>query len=583
MVGTPSGNSKFSFLTSIFVLVSVHLCAQSDAVWKKMNITEESYAIVEKGNYSFCGIATPSTVPKRDGRRVYYLAVLSGDYSHFGNIVLADNEKAIIYKECDMKEDVLSQGYPNNSEAEDCNYQIIDLSAYNLQNRVLTSENEWKEKYSDITVLSDYIPVRKGMEYIPQSLGDFRLTIYHYDKNRKFVDITSWYTLNGPFVALGDYVRIGIRKKPQCQISPDDVRMAEIFLETDQHKLARLNISNDFSSDSLLLVLEDDFSTFDKTVWEKFDSANPSFELAYGAAPFRQNNVNVKDGALILEAKRTSNTFRGQKFSYTTGLVVSKDRFVINSGRVDVRMKVDCCPVSNAGLWLNPQFGRWPEGQEIDIVEITKMNYAAGSLHYTTHASFLNTGKAVPDDVITKPYAGIADLSDWHVWSCEWDSKTIKYYCDNILYGVITASEIEPDIPFDKSARYLVFSYGLAETQKKRKASYQMMIDWVRVYSVDNHSHLFHDDNNEIFLDYGMDNALIMHPNEWRGLYPKLKYYDGNTLSKLKLKIIQDDNHILSMGNTNMVLYSHGIGSAICEVSFRNLSKRFRVVVVDGR
>ena len=576
MFRNPFKQRKILLLIVLFLTCIKH-SAQSDIQWKMMSLTEESLAFLKNNDYSFCGVATPETSPERNEEKVYYLAALPGDYLHFGNIALSGNEKAIIYKLEIAQDGRLKKLYNASLESNAKKDSQIKLSSFSLKNLVITSENEWKAKYSDITVLSDFIPVYKGMAYSPQSLGDYRLTIYHYDKEKQFIDITSWFTLEGPFIALGDYMVVGIRKNPLSKITPDDVKKQNITFYTDQHLLTRLNIGDNRYNDSLQLVFEDNFDFFDYTKWEKYESSNPSFGFGYGAAPYKANNISIEDGQLVIEAKREYNLMSGKQYLFTTGLVDSKDRFVINSGRVDIRMKVDYCPGSNAGLWINPQFGRWPEGQEIDVVEITKKEYAAGALHYTSHVSFNNTGKPVSDDVIIKPYAGLSNLSDWHLWSCEWDRKTIKYYCDNILYGIIDSNDIEPDIPFDKSAKYLVFSYGLAETDKKRDASYKMTIDWIRVYSAENY-HLY-ESNNEILIDYDMEKPLIMHPNEWRGLYPMLKYYDGNALAKVKLKIIQDDNHILSTGSSNMVLYSHGKGPAVCEISTRKISKRFKVVV----
>lgn len=560
-------------LIELLIHFPLFLNAQATGEWRKMELTEETLHFLLSNNYSFGGIVNPTAKPPKGFNRAYYLAGLSGEYRYFGNISLAEGESVVVCR-CDNSELL---NIEQNVNKERTPY-LIKLSSCNLHNEVITKENGWKESFSDITVLSDYIQVSKGTEYAPHSLGDYRLTIYHYDKDKNFLDITSWFTLKEPFISLGDYVRIGIRKRSLSKITPMQVKKQDISFDGDTDKMLRLNIGNRSHGDSLHLVFEDEFNFYDSTKWEIFDSFNPSFSLDCGAAPYRSKNVFVSNGNLVIRAQKEKSVLDNIRYHYTTGLVDSKGKFNINSGRVDIRMKADYCPDFNAGLWLNPQFGRWPEGQEIDIVEITKENYASGALHYTHAASFMNTGKPVSDDVVVKPFTGKANLLDWHVWSCEWNNYQIRFYCDNILYGIVNSSEIRPDIPFDKSAKYLVLSYGLHNSEKKRLQSYRMYIDWVRVYS-NNDENKLSNLYNQIVLDYDMQHPLTMKKNEWRGIYPTLSYNDGSAMSKLELKIIKDDDNILSLGNTNMVIYSHGVGSATCEVIGNGMSKQFRVVV----
>lgn len=47
-------------------------------------------------NFQYAGIATPTTNPGTPDQNVFYLAATAGTYANFGNIVLAENEVAIL-------------------------------------------------------------------------------------------------------------------------------------------------------------------------------------------------------------------------------------------------------------------------------------------------------------------------------------------------------------------------------------------------------------------------------------------------------------------------------------------------------
>lgn len=77
-------------------------------------------------NYQYAGIATPSTNPDNPDQNVFYLASTAGTYVNFGNIVLAENEVAILkYNGSWTKE---SSGF---ASAEVVN-QIIELTNLGL-------------------------------------------------------------------------------------------------------------------------------------------------------------------------------------------------------------------------------------------------------------------------------------------------------------------------------------------------------------------------------------------------------------------------------------------------------------------
>ena len=73
-------------------------------------------------NYQYAGIATPSTNPGTPDQNVFYLASTAGTYVNFGNIVLAENEVAILkYNGSWTKE---ASGFASKEEVDDLAFKV---------------------------------------------------------------------------------------------------------------------------------------------------------------------------------------------------------------------------------------------------------------------------------------------------------------------------------------------------------------------------------------------------------------------------------------------------------------------------
>lgn len=168
-------------------------------------------------------------------------------------------------------------------------------------------------------------------------------------------------------------------------------------------------------------------------------------ELQYYAD--RPQNVSVKDGNLVLTARRES--YRGK--SFTSGRVNSNKKIVFAKGKIEASIKL---PKTYKGLW--PAFWMmgndynelgWPKCGETDILEMGHKDgyetvdkserYFNGALHWGPQWGV--TGDYTAQS--TAPYS----LQDgqYHKFSCVIDDEHIYMYLDDLA---------EPYMAFDLSA-----------------------------------------------------------------------------------------------------------------------------------
>jgi len=142
---------------------------------------------------------------------------------------------------------------------------------------------------------------------------------------------------------------------------------------------------------------------------------------------YKTDNAFVKDGNLVLEAKKES--YLGK--DYTSGKVVTKGKQAWTFGRFEIKAKMPESQGIWPAIWMLPEddnlYGGWPQGGEIDILELLghQSNKIYGTVHYgNPHASgqgeyTLKSGK----------------FSDsYHVYAFEWDPGEMRWYIDGALF-----------------------------------------------------------------------------------------------------------------------------------------------------
>lgn len=203
----------------------------------------------------------------------------------------------------------------------------------------------------------------------------------------------------------------------------------------------------------------------------------------------RAENSFVSDGTLKIKALKEDYIYNGSMKSYTSARLNAKHAFTY--GRIEVRAKLP----SEAGTWpaiwtlgansnetgnyFGDQYGSvgWPLCGEIDIMEQTgwDKNIIISHFHWgdLNTEEYLNEGSEVP----------IADAStEFHVYSLEWDSGSIKAYVDDTLIHELPNS---PNKPYNEE-QYLILNIAmggnLGGEVPDTFSEDTLEIDYVRIY-----------------------------------------------------------------------------------------------------
>lgn len=136
----------------------------------------------------------------------------------------------------------------------------------------------------------------------------------------------------------------------------------------------------------------------------------------------RPDNANIDNGNLLIIAKKES--YGGR--SYTSARMKTQGLQSFTYGKIEARIKL---PVGK-GLW--PAFwmlGKsisevgWPKCGEIDILEhINNKKEIVGTMHWDNNGH-VSAGKATP-----------CNVAQYHVYSIDRDTKTIKWFLDGNKY-----------------------------------------------------------------------------------------------------------------------------------------------------
>lgn len=201
-----------------------------------------------------------------------------------------------------------------------------------------------------------------------------------------------------------------------------------------------------------------------------------NFELQY----YRSENTTLQDGHLIISAKEES--FSGS--DYTSSRIISKNKFDFRYGRVDIRAALP----EGQGMWpalwmlgINIDQVGWPACGEVDIMEKVggagKENEIHGTVHWQNSGQAANFGRATTLSTNT--------TNQFHVYSIEWNSTTIRWMVDNVEYNVIDTTPAE----LDEFRRSFFFIMNVAvggtwpgDPNASTTFPQHMIVDYIRVF-----------------------------------------------------------------------------------------------------
>jgi beta-glucanase (GH16 family) len=188
----------------------------------------------------------------------------------------------------------------------------------------------------------------------------------------------------------------------------------------------------------------------------------------------RPENINISNGTLKINLLKED--YQGS--SYTSARILTKGKYSFKYGRIDIRAKLPSGGGTWPALWsLGDDIDTtpWPGCGEMDFMEHVgnQQNKIFSTLHYPGHSGANGTGGTTVNPTVS---------TEFHVYSTEWTSATIKFYIDNQLYYTFNN---DATLPFNKNF-FLILNvamggdFGGAVDPSITKAT--MEVDYVRVY-----------------------------------------------------------------------------------------------------
>jgi len=231
------------------------------------------------------------------------------------------------------------------------------------------------------------------------------------------------------------------------------------------------------------LIWSDEFNgtSLDSTKWN-YDNGDGCPSLCQWGnnelQNYRSKNVSIENGSLVITAKKENY----DSSNYTSGKITTKGIAGWTYGRFEARMKLP----KGKGMWpafwmlsTNNKYGAWPNSGELDIMELlgNVPNKIYGSVHF-----------GPPTGSISVPYTLVSSdfSSDFHVFALEWNTDTLKWLVDNIVYSTQLKTKIKPWNPFDEEF-YIMFNIAVGGTWPGSPDGttvfpQTMEVDYVRVY-----------------------------------------------------------------------------------------------------
>ncbi len=271
------------------------------------------------------------------------------------------------------------------------------------------------------------------------------------------------------------------------------------------------------------ILWEDNFDTFDTSVWTKDEGDGCNVGICgWGNAELQwylANNVNIEpipsepgNNALVLEARNQS---VGNN-SFTSGKVITQDKLSVHYGLIEIRAKV---PDLDTGLWpalwmLGTANLTWPANGEIDLMEMGHKQSSRATQGYPNsdvnsyvgaNAIFANAdgsfGSISWDVGFNNPYVASSPLTDrFVIYRLYWEPTQMRFTLEDngVEYDLYAAP-----LPFDASGNlseftkpfYLLMNLAVggnltdAATNAAITAPLpgKMLIDYVRVYKWNGH------------------------------------------------------------------------------------------------
>jgi beta-glucanase (GH16 family) len=147
----------------------------------------------------------------------------------------------------------------------------------------------------------------------------------------------------------------------------------------------------------------------------------------------RPENLRIENGKLIIEARRDPEALSklsdwgGQ--SYSSARIMTKGKAAWTYGFYEIRAKLPCARGTWPAIWLLPEDGAWPDGGEIDVLEM--VGSWPNVAHATLHTALFNTQRHTQRGAETPvPTA----CTEFHRYQLAWRPDSITIGVDDHAY-----------------------------------------------------------------------------------------------------------------------------------------------------
>ncbi len=188
----------------------------------------------------------------------------------------------------------------------------------------------------------------------------------------------------------------------------------------------------------------------------------------------RTQNAVVSNGTLKINLIKEAY----QGYNYTSARLLSKGKYSMKYGKVEIRAKIPSGGGTWPALWMlgdNIDSVGWPACGEIDVMEHVgnQLNKIYGTLHYPGRSGGNADGASVMIPNAT---------TEFHIYSMEWNASTIKIYVDNQLFFTYNNN---PNSPFNQNFFFIMnvaMGGNFGGTIDPNVTNATMEVDYIRVY-----------------------------------------------------------------------------------------------------
>jgi beta-glucanase (GH16 family) len=218
------------------------------------------------------------------------------------------------------------------------------------------------------------------------------------------------------------------------------------------------------------------------------DPAKWGYDLGYIANDEKQfytsrsENVRAEGGNLLIEARKEAY----QGYAYTSARIVTRGRFELLYGKVEVRAKLPTGRGTWPAIWMlgaNIDQVGWPACGEIDVME--NVGFDPLLVHGTVHTAAYNGSAG------TQKGASLAVANPWedfHVYAAEWFADHVDFFVDGQRYFTFRNEGTGARTwPFDKP-QYLLLNLAIGGSWGGQQGiddslfPHRFLVDYVRIY-----------------------------------------------------------------------------------------------------